>query len=340
MVERRRPKQPGGDYFPLAGKSISFIPSGCALLDGVLGGGWPLGRVSNIVGDKSAGKTLLAIEACANFARKYPKGNIWYRESEAAFDEEYAYKLGLPLKRMDFGPDKLDSQWDTVEDVFEDLGEKITEATDSEEPGLYIIDSLDALSDREELKRDIDKGSYGTAKAKLLSELFRRQVRPVKRTRIHLMVISQVREKIGVMFGEKKGRSGGKALDFYASQILWLSHLKTLTQTVGGAKRATAVRILANCKKNKISLPFRRCEFTIRFGYGIDDIEASVEWLGEVKMLDRLGIKAVGVDAYLDELADLSQTDYMKQADIIRQTVLNTWGEVEDRFTPTRRKYV
>lgn len=336
MVERKRA---GGDYFPDNRKGMAFIPSGGALLDCVLGGGWPLGRVSNVVGDKSAGKTLLAIEACANFARRFPEGNIWYRESEAAFDEDYAAKLGLPVKMMDFGPDGLGTQWDTVEEVFEDLGNCLDEATKTDQPGLYIVDSLDALSDIAELARKIDDGSFGAKKAKVLSELFRRKVRNVKSSLVHVMFISQIRDKIGVRFGEKHGRSGGHSLDFYASQILWLNHLKTLTRERGGVKRATAIRIKAKCKKNKITTPFLECEFSIRFGYGIDDVEASVEWLEQVKMLDRLGINGKGVDKYLDDMDGLTQAEYMKRADVIRRVVMQTWVEKGKPFDPTRQKY-
>ena len=152
----------GGAYFSAPSKSLQFISSGCKLLDCVLGGGWVLGRIANIVGDRSSGKTLLAIEACANFARQYSKGNIYYREAEAAFDVRYAETLGLPTDRVDFS-----DSFHTVEDMFEDL----TKVLESEsKAGLYIVDSLDALSDRSELKRDMDKGSYGAEKAKQMSE--------------------------------------------------------------------------------------------------------------------------------------------------------------------------
>src|SRR5215813_4004785 len=91
-----------GHYFSRRSNSIEFIPSGAAVLDCTLGGGWPLSRISNIVGDESTGKTLMAIEACANFAQMYEKVNIYYRESESAFDEPYAEALGMPVDRVQF----------------------------------------------------------------------------------------------------------------------------------------------------------------------------------------------------------------------------------------------
>src|SRR5262245_13229029 len=96
----------GGSYFPPSSQasSLEFISSGCTVLDCVLGGGWPLGRISNIVGDRSTSKTGLVMEACSNFAIKYPKGRILYREAEAAFDVNYAASMGMPVDRVEFAP--------------------------------------------------------------------------------------------------------------------------------------------------------------------------------------------------------------------------------------------
>lgn len=339
MVERKRPSKPlGGDYFPTQG-SISFIPSGCSLLDCVLGGGWPLGRVSNIVGDRSSGKTLCAIEACANFARTYD-GPIFYREAEAAFDVEYAKGIGLPSSRVDFGPEGIDTIWDTVEDVFEDLDARLEKLSNLKKPkpALYIIDSLDGLSSRAELESNVGEG-FRLEKQKILGELFRRLIRRVKASSVHVMFISQVRDKIGVVFGEKQTRTGGKALDFYASQIIWLAHLKTLVNTSGGVKRATGIRVLVKCKKNKIGLPFRTCEFPIRFGFGIDDAAAAVDWLKEHKLLQSLGLKSEGIEAFLDDCDTLEGDDYKQRCNDIRAAVLSSWAEVEDRFRPSKAKY-
>src|SRR5262245_21634557 len=119
------------------------------------------------------------MEACSNFAIKYPKGRILYRESEAAFDVDYAKSMGMPVSRVEFAPP---DKFFTVEDFFEDISHILDELSKSNTPALYALDSLDALSDRDELEREIDKGSYGAAKAKKLSELFRRLVQKIERT--------------------------------------------------------------------------------------------------------------------------------------------------------------
>ena len=360
MAERYRPKElklaAETVYFGSKPK-LDFIKSGCTLLDCVVSGGygWPLGRIVNVVGDKAVGKTLLAIEACANFAVQYPKGRIWYREAEAAFDLNYAKALGLPAERVDFGPEGPGFSWDTAEDIFEDLqncisqSEKLTLALakklreknkklDEKEayaaalkqtpPGLYIVDSLDALSSDSEIDRDIREGTYGTGKAKVLSELFRALSRRLKRARICLIIISQIRDRIGAMIrGQKYSRAGGKALDFYASVIIYLSHLGNKTRTISGVKRVTAAEVKAKCTKNKIVMPFRECRFIIRFGYGVDDEEASLEWLEEVKKL-----KAAGFAKVPDNLDDVD-------APKLREDVQRIWAEIEKGFVPTKGKY-
>lgn len=314
VIRRAAPPPPledgGGAYFSSPKTNLEFISSGCVLLDCVLGGGWPLGRVVNIVGDKSTGKTLLAMEAVANFFLKYENGRCWYNEAEAAFDGEYARALGIPMDRVTLLEDH-----DTVEQVFEHLEDVLRLPTKT--PGLYILDSLDALSDDAEMARKIGEGSYGANKPKKLGELFRRLVRKLRSRKICVIIVSQVRDAIGVTFGEKHRRSGGKALDFYASQALWLAHLGVNKQTKGKITRPIGVHIRAKCKKNKIGLPLRECEFNIRFGYGVEDREACLAWLKEVG----------------------STTKENTAPEVLAQLVRTKWFEVEKTFLPRERKY-
>ncbi len=295
----------GGSYFAAPAAGVSFFSSGCTVLDLALGGGWAKGRVANIIGDKSTGKTLLCIEACANFAMSEPKGRIFYREAEAAFDPAYAEALGMPIDRVEFGEDPLD----TVEDMFEDLSEIIKKVRT---PVLYICDSLDALTDRAELARDIDKGSFGTGKAKQMSQLLRRLIRQVHDERITIIIVSQVRSKIGVMFGPTTTRTGGRALDFYSSQVIKLSQRKTLVRTIGKTKRTTGMWVHAKVDKCKVGLPFREADFPIKFGYGIDDQAANAFYLKEA------GLNGI---------------------DISSKVVQDHWYQVEQQLLPSKRKY-
>ena len=204
MAKRERPRladeQSAEDtpYFVSNDKSVEFVPTGCTALDCALGGGWALGRMANIVGDKSTAKTALATEALINFMIKFPEGRAAYRETEAAFDQDYAQAMGLKIDQVDLGdPDK---PLLTVEDFARDFEKFLDDQTKARQPGIYVLDSLDALSDEAEMEADISKGTFGAAKAKRLSTLFRTLARKAERSRVLLLIVSQVRDNIGVCF--------------------------------------------------------------------------------------------------------------------------------------------
>lgn len=316
-------------------KKHDFISTGCEVLNEVLGGGYVLGRMSNIIGDKSSGKTLLAIEACANFARDYLDGEIHYIEAEAAFDEDYAEALGMPVDRVNFT-----QAVETIEDLFEFLEKTIDSL--NEKPCLVVVDSLDGLSDRAELERKIGEGSYNMAKQKLLSQLFRRLKGKLEQSRVCLLIISQIRDKIGVSFGETKTRGGGKSMDFYASHCLWLSEVGKVEKTINGIKRVIGIEIKAKCKKNKIGLPFRECQFPVLFGFGVDDLTANVEWLISVKRHERLkevGLSEAGFKVRLNNLRNKGGEEVKELRDTLNKIVREEWACIETGFLPTAKKY-
>ena len=325
------------NYFASSDKhNLQFIGTGCRVLDHVFGGGYVLGRMANIVGDKSSGKTLLAIEACANFIRDYPKGYVRYAEAEAAFDQDYAAALGMPVKQVEFAKNIF-----RIEDFFEDI-EKVCKVSTPTKPVLYVLDSLDALSDRAEKDRKIEEGSYNLVKQKKLSELFRRKIQEIESSNVCLIIISQIRDKIGVTFGETKMRTGGKALDFYASQVVWLSEVQKLKKTIDKVERVTGVMIRAKCKKNKIGLPFRECDFPILFGYGVSDLAANVEWLiasNKSERLKELGLSVAGYKIRVHNLINNggAELELLRQA--LNCVVDEEWVNIETSFLPKSRKY-
>jgi recombination protein RecA len=330
-----------------ADKPITFFSSGSTLLDLALGGGWALGRVFNIVGDKSTGKTLLAIEGFANFKLKFPKGRMRYAEAESAFDTVFAEQLGFPSD-----VERPDDMLHTVEEFIVDL-HKFIDA--GEGPCLYVLDSLDALSDEAEVKKfdkgikqkiqdeetgeeTKQKGSYGVAKAKKMSEMFRLLCQDIGEVDCSLGIISQIRDKIGVMFGETKTRSGGHALDFYGSQVLWLSETGKIERTAMGQKRVTGVDIHSKVKKNKVAFPFREADYSIIFGYGIDDEVSILDWMKE--------IKAIPPETYKqnkDKLERLREKREYTEIKTLRESLVadstNLWKEIEKRLMPPIRKY-
>ena len=300
----------GGLYFGSPKTDVDFIPSGSTMLDLALGGGWARRRIANIIGDRSTGKTLLAIEAAANFNIIEPKANIRYREAESAFEPSYAEALGFPVDKVDFG-DPIE----TIEDLFEDLSRVIEGARG---PEAYFVDSLDALSDRDEMARDIDKGSFGAQKAKKLSELFRRLIRELASKDVTVFIISQVRDNIGVTFGRKWARSGGRALDFYTSQALVLSQVEKIYREISKIKRVTGILVKGQVDKNKIGLPYREAEFPIMFGYGIEDFKSCAEFWKKVTG------EIVSKETTLEEL---------------QRMVRKEWWEIENKFLPKETKY-
>lgn len=323
----------GGRYFDRPKEEVNFIRSGSHMLDLALGGGWVRGRIANIVGDRAAGKTLVAIEAFANFGKDEPKGKMHYLESEAAFDKGYAKALGMPAERIKFGDGH---PLETVE-RFYDMLEGIIEK--AKEPTLVCLDSLDALSDEKELEREITDGSYGAAKAKLMSEVFRRCVARMEARDVTLLIVSQVRDKIGVSFGDKTSRSGGRALDFYATHILKLAHLGRMAKTITGRNSVYGTHVKAQVAKNKISLPFREATFDIRFGYGIDDPQSCIDFLKLTKNLKAAGITEAGSKDYLDWLLKQDRDYEAKRMAELRDICSGIWYDIESKSITSRGKY-
>jgi recombination protein RecA len=329
---RKKNDEVVGNYF-LKEKPLQFVSSGCEVLNCVLGGGYPLGRISNIIGNESTNKTGLSVEAIANFRKDYPDGFIWYQDAEAAFDIDYAITLGLPTDEKTFVIDDTRS----IDKTYELMKSAVKTVKEENSTGIYVIDTLDALlpiKDGDELAEGYDAAK----RAALLNSLITSIAGQVRDANIHLMIVSQTRENVGVMMGAKYRVGGGKALGFYASQRLWLSEKSKITKTVKGIKRAYGIEILAKCKKNKIGFPFRECEFPVIFNYGIDDLSANLDFLKSVKgSLEELGFTNTDVKQIKQEIYDNSDTELIKK---IEAHVRKVWAEVESGFIVDKQKYV
>ena len=176
-----------------------------------------------------------------------------------------------------------------------------------------------------------------------MGQLFRRLIKQIESSKLLVIIISQIRDKIGVTFGKTTMRSGGRALDFYASQIVWLAEIEKMKKTVDNIERVTGIRIRAKTEKNKIGLPFRECDLPIIFMYGVDDISAGVDWLLKVRPPADI-VAALGLPParYRIELAAIRNEggDRMRAfREKLDPLLKKVWDEIEQDFLPKSAKY-
>lgn len=235
---------------------IQRFPSGSPFLDQALGGGWPLGRICELYGNESSGKTTLTLHAINEFQKKYPDDDVAFIDSEYAFDSVYAKQLGVNLSTM------IVMQPESGEQALNVLSQLIENGIK-----LVVVDSVAALVTQAELEGAIGDAHVAT-QARLMSGALKKIVKLTGKNKTCVIFTNQVRDKIGITWGDKSTTPGGKALRFYSS-------IRVELRCIGKDKEGDTIvstRVRANVKKNKTANPYKVAEFSIGFGTGIDQM--------------------------------------------------------------------
>ena len=257
-----------------------FVSTGSSMLDLAISnrpnGGIAVGRITEINGLESSGKSLLGAHLLAETQKK--GGVAVYIDTETSVSQEFLEVIGVDFSKM------LYLHLETVEDIFEAIDEIVTKVRESDKDRLVtiLVDSLAAASTKVEMEADFEKDGWATAKAIIISKAMRKITQMIGRQNIALVFTNQLRQKLGVMFGDPWTTSGGKALPFHASTRI---RLKNMGQIKDTKKNVLGMKCRAQIVKNRLGPPLRHADYDMYFDRGIDNYGAWLTVLKEHKLI-------------------------------------------------------
>ncbi len=279
-----------------------WVSTGSSMLDLAISnrpyGGFPVGKITEINGLEGTGKSLIGAHVLANTQKK--DGIAVYIDTESAVSSEFLKAIGIDTSKM------LYVQLETVEEIFEAIEHIITKIRESNRDKFVtiLVDSLAAASTRVEMDADFDKDGWATSKAIIISKAMRKITQMIARQKVALIFTNQLRQKLGVMFGDPWTTSGGKALPFHASVRV---RLKNIGQIKDKKKNTIGINLRGQVIKNRLGPPLRVAEFPLYFDRGIDDYGGWLKVMKEHNLVKSAGAWYTVIDQNGEEIKFLSK---------------------------------
>ncbi len=329
---------------------VSLVPTGSTLLNLACSnrttGAFKPGTLNNIIGDSSAGKSLLCLNILAEIAQipEFKDHILIYDDVERRLFFNIERLFGASLAKRITGPDGpvTESASSTIESFYYNLDNKIK----AKERFIWILDSMDALDaetaekkfqeNKEAFQKDKEgKGSYGDGKAKINSENMRRVTQNLRNTDSLLIIVSQTRDNLSPGFAPKT-RAGGRALEFYASHIMWLAKIKKIKKMIRGKNRTIGVDVRASISKNSLTGLQTEVDFPLYYGYGLDDISSMIDFLIDEKELPQSANSIIWQNEKYTRKALIHhfEEEGSKELQILCKKV---WTDIVDQLFPDRK---
>jgi recombination protein RecA len=330
---------------------FALLPTGSVMFNLALSdhtqGGFQKGKMANVIGDSSSGKTFLSLScfAEANRLPQFDDHAFYYDDAEQSneFDMEYLFGKGAAdrVKKPVGGKD-----YPGFSNTIQDFWDTLTDLLAKEEPFIYVLDSLDSLDAEEDQKKVKEQktarrkgtavtGSYGMAKAKVCSGMFQDIMPKFKLTDSILIIISQTRDNIDPMSFAKKTRSGGNALKFYATHECWLANagtIKKLDRDIGNNVKIKVTKNKVTGKKRIVKTPFF-------YDYGVDSIRGMIEFLVEedalTKTKNTLSSEVLGISGTMEKF--ISQVEEGNLEEALALECQKTWNQIEESLKLNRK---